>query len=256
MKPLNPPITDWQGRRVWVIGASSGIGAALTGQLREAGAHLALSARSEGGLQAIAHQQDLLLSLTVTDAEAVARACDELIETWGAIDMVIYCAGVYSPMRAWEIDLECVDDTLMTNLQGVYHLLATIVPHYLRTGSGGLCLLASVAGFSGLPKALAYGPTKAAIINLAQILYSDLSSRGVGVYLVNPGFVETRLTQQNDFSMPALISPDQAAQSIITGMSKGRFEIHFPKRFTLPMRWLARLPDRLRFYLVNKAVSS
>lgn len=255
MKPLNPAITDWRGHRVWLIGASSGIGAALAEQLREAGAHLALSGRNESALKKMAHQQDLVVPLDVTSADAMAQACDKLVLTWGGIDMAIYCAGVYTPMHTWEINLQRVDETMRINLQGVYHLLAAILPLYLQRQAGGLCLLASVAGFSGLPKALAYGPSKAALINLAQILYSDLSGRGIGVYLVNPGFVKTRLTQQNDFSMPALISPEQAARSILSGMAQGRFEIDFPKRFTRPMRWLARLPDRLRFYLVKKAVN-
>jgi len=131
-----------------------------------------------------------------------------------------------------------------------------ITPYFLRRHRGGICLVASVAGYTGLPEALAYGPSKAALINLAQILYTDLAPRGIGVYLVNPGFVETRLTQQNNFAMPALISPAEAAREIILGIAKGRFEIHFPKRFTWWMKWLSRLPDRLRFYLLSKAAKS
>ena len=107
-----------------------------------------------------------------------------------------------------------------------------------------------------MPKALAYGPGKAALINLAQILYTDLSPRGIGVYLINPGFVATRLTQNNDFHMPALITPDEAAEAILNGIGKGRFEVHFPKRFTGWMKWLGRMPDRLRFYLLKKAIET
>lgn len=256
MKSLNPKITDWQGQRVWIIGASSGIGAALAQQLGKAGARLALSARRENALREVALGDELILPVDVTDVAAIRRARSELLDRWRGIDLVIYCAGAYTPMRAWKIDLAKVHETLAINLQGVYNLLDAVVPIFVQQGSGGICLISSVAGYSGLPKALAYGPSKAALINLAQILYTDLSSRGIGVYLINPGFVATRLTQKNDFKMPALITPDAAANAIVSSLGKGRFEIHFPKRFTSWMKWLGRMPDRIRFYLVGKAVQS
>jgi len=256
MKTLNPAISDWQGRRVWIVGGSSGIGAALAGQLREAGAILALSARREKALRDVAGDKDVIVPVDVGDAEALSAALDLLLDRWGGVDMVIYCAGVYTPMRAWEIDLKLVRETLSINLQGVYNLLDAIVPVLIRQGSGGICLVSSAAGYTGLPKALAYGPGKAALINLAQILYTDLSPRGIGVYLVNPGFVATRLTQKNDFNMPALITPEKAAEEITAGIGKGQFEIHFPRRFTLWMKWLGRMPDRIRFYLLAKAVET
>jgi len=256
MKGLNPAITDWQGRRVWIVGASSGIGAALAAQLGKAGAHLALSARRENALREIAGDKDLTLPVDVSDAESLRTAHDQILSHWERIDMVIYCAGVYTPMRAWEIDLAVVKEALTINLQGVYNLLDALLPVYLEKGTGGICLVSSVAGYTGLPKALAYGPGKAALINLAQILYTDLSPKGIGVYLVNPGFVATRLTQNNDFNMPALITPDKAAEAILNGIGKGQFEIHFPKRFTGWMKWLSRMPDRIRFYLLGKAVET
>ena len=256
MSSLNPKICDWRSRRLWIVGASSGIGAALARQLGEAGARLALSARREDALREVNGERDgLLLPFDVTDRETLRAARDRLLDQWGGIDMLIYAAGLYTPMRTWEIDQEVVRQTLAVNLQGAYNLIEAVVPRLLEQGTGGLCLLASVVGYTGLPKALAYGPSKAALINLAQILYTDLSPRGIGVYLVNPGFVDTRLTRQNDFQMPALITPEKAASEILAGIGKGRFEIHFPKRFTLWMRWLARLPDPLRFYLLKRSVA-
>jgi short-subunit dehydrogenase len=256
MKSLNPKITDWDGKRVWIVGASSGIGAALARQLEKAGARLALSARREEALREVAVRDELIVPFDVTDVAALHRARDLLLDRWRGIDLVIYCAGVYTPMRAWEIDLAAVRETLAINLQGVYNLLEAVVPIFVRQGSGGICLVSSVAGYSGLPKAMAYGPSKAALINLAQILYTDLSPRGIGVYLINPGFVATQLTQQNDFKMPALITPDAAATAIVAGLGKGHFEIHFPRRFTGWMKFLSHLPDRIRFYLVGKAVET
>lgn len=256
MSSLNPKINDWQGKRVWLVGASSGIGAALATQLQGLGASLALSARREPPLLKLAGERDSVNSLDVNDPEAIRAVQEKLVREWGEIDLVIYCAGVYQPMRAWDMDLPAIRATLQTNLQGIYNLLEVITPYFLDRQTGGICLIASVAGYTGLPKALAYGPSKAAVINLAQILYTDLAPRGISVYLVNPGFVETRLTKQNDFSMPALISPVEAADKIIHGISRGRFEIDFPKRFTWWMKRISRLPDRLRFYLLGKVAES
>jgi short-subunit dehydrogenase len=123
----------------------------------------------------------------------------------------------------------------------------------LHQGAGGIAVVASVAGYGGLPDALIYGASKAALINFTETLYLDLSARGINVTLINPGFVETRLTAQNKFTMPALLTCAQAAQKIIAGFARGDFEIHFPKRFTLWLKLLSLLPYRAYFYLVKRA---
>jgi short-subunit dehydrogenase len=240
--------------RVWIVGASSGIGAALARRIGASGAQLALSARREQSLIELSREEDLILPLDVTKEEALQEAKDEILTTWGGLDLVIYCAGVYQPMRSWELQPSVIKQSLGINLQGVYNLLDAVLPLYLQQRSGRVAIVASVAGYTGRPKALAYGPSKAALINLTQILYTDLSAKGIGVYLINPGFVATRLTEQNDFDMPALITPDEAAKEILKGMRKGEFEIHFPKRFSLWMKLLSRLPDTIRFTLLKKAV--
>ena len=130
-----------------------------------------------------------------------------------------------------------------------------MLPGLLAQQSGHISLISSVAGYTGLPKSLAYGPTKAALINLAETLYLDLKDSGIGVSLVCPGFVETPLTAKNQFSMPALITPEQAAQEILKGWRKGAFEFHFPKRFTLWMKALRLLPYGARFAAVRKITS-
>ena len=122
----------------------------------------------------------------------------------------------------------------------------------LARGAGHISLVGSVAGYRGLPNSLAYGPTKAALINLAETLYLDLHGRGIGVSLVNPGFVQTPLTAGNDFAMPALLTPQQAATAILKGWARGNFEIHFPKRFTLWLQALRILPNRVFFQLVRR----
>ena len=136
---------------------------------------------------------------------------------------------------------------------GVMYGAACVAPSFVKRGSGAIAVVGSVAGYGGLPKAVTYGPTKAALINLAETLYLDLAPRGLGVYLICPGFVSTPLTAQNDFHMPALISAETAADEILAGLSRGVFEIHFPKRFTRFLKVLQWLPRRLYFPLIRRA---
>jgi len=131
-------------------------------------------------------------------------------------------------------------------------VLDAVLPHMLARKAGHISLISSVAGYRGLPKGLAYGPTKAALINLSESLFLDLQDSHIGVSLVCPGFVETKLTAQNDFKMPGLLTPDQAADEIVKGWAKGHFEIHFPKRFTLWVKALQLLPNGLYFRLIRK----
>jgi NAD(P)-dependent dehydrogenase (short-subunit alcohol dehydrogenase family) len=251
---LNPPIRDWAGLRVWLVGASTGIGLALAERLHRLGATVIVSARSAPALQAFVarHPGSLALPLDVTDRGAV-QAAAEAARVEGPLDLVCYCAGHYHAMRATDIDLDDLLKHHQINTVGVLHLLDAVTPALLARGSGHISLISSVAGFRGLPRSLAYGPTKAALINLAETLYLDLHPHGLGVSVINPGFVETPLTAQNDFPMPGLITPAQAAEAIVAGWARGCFDIHFPKRFTLWMKLLRLLPYRLYFALVRRA---
>lgn len=136
------------------------------------------------------------------------------------------------------------------NLMGTMNACAVVIPKLIRAGSGGIAVVSSVAGYGGLPTSLVYGATKAALINFAETLYLDLAPRGISVYVVNPGFVRTPLTDKNEFRMPALISAEEAAREIIRGFAAGRFEIHFPKRFTLWLKFMKLLPYRYRLYFL------
>ncbi len=254
LAPLNRPITDWRGRRVWIVGASSGIGAALAQQLLALGATLALSARRPAPLQALLDGQagHLVVPMDVSDAAAVQAAHDAVLAAWGGIDVVVWVSGIYTPVRAQDFSLATARDTVDTNLLGVFNGLAAVLPTLQRQRSGHLALVASVAGYIGLPRSLAYGPTKAAMINLAESLYLDLHPQDIGVSLICPGFVETPATAVNDFKMPALISPRQAATHIVEGFAQGRFETHFPKRFTLWLKLVRMLPYRLQFAMLGR----
>lgn len=251
---MNPRIQDWRAQRVWIIGASSGIGAALARDLIQRGAKLALSARNNESLQALAahYVNTLVLPFDVTQSIAVRRAHDEIMANWGGIDLVLIAAGTYQKMRADHFDLAAAKQMFETNLTGTLNCLDAVLPTLLAQGRGGIGIVASIAGLSGLPQALIYGPSKAALINLCESLYLDLHGRGIAVYLINPGFVATPLTAQNDFAMPALISAETAAAEILRGIERGEFHIHFPRRFTNWLRALRLLPYRLYFWLIHR----
>lgn len=252
--PLNPPLADWAGKRVWVIGASTGIGAALARRLIRAGARVALSARDAGRLAEVAglSPQVCLCPLDVAEPGALPRVATDIAARWGGVDAVFFVAARYRAVRAWELETDDIDATLRTNVAAVMQGCAAVLPAMLERGSGALVIVSSVAGYRGLPKALVYGASKAALINFAEALYLDLHPRGLGVHLVCPGFVETPLTANNDFHMPALISPDEAAGHILSGLRRGDFHIHFPKRFTRWLLLLRLLPARLYFAAVRK----
>ncbi|MFK7965105.1 MAG: SDR family NAD(P)-dependent oxidoreductase [Burkholderiaceae bacterium] len=252
-------ITDWAGKRVWIVGASSGIGEALAQQLARRGAVLALSARRAEPLQAIladAPEGSVVLPLDVTDELSVMTAVSSLSNNWESIDLVVWLAGTYTPMRAQSFDLKAARSVMDANIMGPLNGLGALLPQMLKQGHGGIALVSSVAGYRGLPKSLVYGPSKAALTNLAEALYIDLRETNIGVWVINPGFVETPLTAQNDFKMPALISTDEAARAIIEGFASGRFEIHFPKRFTMILKIMRTLPYRLYFAAVSKLVKA
>jgi NAD(P)-dependent dehydrogenase (short-subunit alcohol dehydrogenase family) len=255
--PLNPPIREWRGLRVWLVGASSGIGAALAAELAGRGARIALSARRQSALAEVARRctgadgAPLLLPLDVIDAAAVRDAHDRMLGEWGGIDLTVWLAGDYTPMRADAFELAAARRILDINL-AVFNGLEVLLPTLRRQRRGALAIVSSVAGYRGLPRSLVYGPTKAALNNLADALYLDLHPLGVGVHLVCPGFVDTPLTAGNEFPMPGLIGPEEAARHIAAGLEKGRFEIRFPLTFTLVMRLLGMLPHRLYFALVRR----
>jgi len=252
--PLNPRLNDWRGKTVWLVGASSGIGAATAHALHVLGAKVVVSARQTTLLEAfvLTHPGSQSLALDVTDAAAV-HAAAQLLLAQGPLDCVVYCAGHYQAMRADNLNLADMKRHVEVNYTGALHVLDAVLPALLARGQGHLSLIGSVAGFGGLPNSLAYGPTKAALINLAETLYLDVRGKGLGVSIINPGFVQTPLTAGNTFVMPALLTPEQAAQAILKGWARGVFEIHFPKRFTLWLKALRLLPYRAYFYLVERA---
>jgi len=246
-------LRDWQGKTVWIVGASSGIGLATASALHARGARVLVSARNLQALDTFVQQHagSRALALDATDGVAVRAVTAEVLAA-GPLDCLLYCAGHYSAMRATALDLADMQRHLAVNYSGALLVLDAVLPALLAQGHGHISLVGSVAGYRGLPNSLAYGPTKAALINLAETLYLDLHGQGIGVSLINPGFVQTPLTANNAFEMPALLTPAQAAQAILRGWARGAFEVHFPKRFTLWLKALRVVPNRAYFYLVRR----
>jgi len=256
--PLNPAITDWRDRVVWIVGASSGIGRATAARLHALGALVVVSARNVAALDEFVatHPGSHAIALDVGDRAALAAALQQVLALRGRLDLALYCVGHYRAMRTADFDLGEMSLHMQVNYFGALNWLDAVLPALVAQQFGHISLVSSVAGYRGLPHALAYGPTKAALQHLAETLYLDLRPAGIGVSVVNPGFVATPLTAANRFDMPGLLSPEQAAQHIVRGWARGRFEIHFPKRFTLWLKLMRLLPHGLYFAVVRRATGA
>ena len=230
-----------EAETIWIIGASEGIGAALAREWAGRGARLVVSARSREPLEALASSlgsDHVAVPLDVSDRASLESAA-EAIAKIGPLDRVVHLAALYDPGKIADLEPEKAAQIVNVNLTGSFHI-AQVAPTLLREG-GQLALCGSVAGYIGLPQGQIYSATKAGVINLAESLRSELAGR-IDVRLINPGFVDTRLTKRNDFTMPALMTPQAAATAIIDGLASRRFEIHFPKRLTLGLKLLSALP--------------
>jgi NADP-dependent 3-hydroxy acid dehydrogenase YdfG len=251
-------IDSFVNQRIWVIGASSGIGEACAKAFMNAGAKVALSSRRAERLNTLAQSaepgQALVLSLDVTHQVQLISAYQSIVEAWGGLDLLLFVSGVYTPLRADNFDFEIAQKTIDANLLGPMRAVSIVLPDMLKAQAGHIAIVGSVAGYSGLPKALAYGPSKAGIINFCETLYYDLLPQGVGVHMISPGFVATEATAQNDFEMPALITAEEAAKEILSGLQAGEFDIHFPKRFSGFLKFLRILPYPLYFWVVRRFV--
>ena len=253
-----PAISNFKQQRVWVIGASSGIGEACVRALFQKGARVALSSRRVDRLKAIARgypkEDHLILPVDVMHEADVQDAYQKIEKEWGGVDLLLFVSGIYIPMRADTFNMTNAQKTVDSNILGPMRAVATVLPAMLNRSSGHIAIVGSVAGYSGLPKALAYGPTKAAMINFCETLFYDLQPKGIGVHMISPGFVETEATAQNDFEMPALISATTAANEILDGIARGEFDIHFPKRFSGFLKFLRLLPYPIYFWILRKFV--
>ena len=244
----------YQNEVVWVIGASSGIGAALAKELAARGAMLALSARRKEALEKLTSQLregHKIFALDVTDAELVARTAQAIRAAFGKIDRVILLSAAYQPMQADALDLHMTRQMLDVNLMGAFHVVHAVLPIFKEQQVGQLALCGSVAGYMGLPQGQPYSATKAAVMNLAESLKAELPS-AIDIKLISPGFVKSELTDKNDFNMPMIISAEKAASHIADGLLRRGFEVHFPKAFTRGLKFLRILPYMMAFKMTKR----
>ena len=241
----------------FITGASSGIGYALSEKLVADGHKLSVLARRTDRLEALAaeHPNLLALSCDVTDEAAIRASVKTAMEHHGPVDVAVLNAGIYQPQDSREMEPDIYARHMDVNYMGVVRSIAALLPDMLARKHGHLALMASVAGYRGLPLAAAYSPTKAAVIALAESMMFDLRDSGVKLQIINPGFVETEATDVNQFEMPDIISAETAADEIIAGLQTDQFEIAFPRSFVRKMRILRLLPNRWYFRLMQKVIS-
>ena len=241
------------GQRVWLTGASSGIGAAVATELMRRGARVAITARRREALDAVAGTTGMRVEPgDVTDEVEVGRIAQALLADWGAIDLVILNAGVYEPVTPDTFRAEVFRMHLDVNVMGAVNCIQAVLPGMRSRRVGRIAVTSSVTGYAGLPLASAYGATKAFLISMCDALRADLASSGVKVTLIAPGFVRTPLTDQNPFAMPGIIEPDAAARIICDGLERGSAEIGVPRKALLFMKALAMIPAPLRRWYVAR----
>ena len=239
---------------IWIIGASSGIGYALAVELAAQGATLALSARRKEELEQLKQtigERHMIYPLDVSDTELVIRTAKAIHAGSGRIDRVIFMAAAYTPMQLDALDMLVTKHMVDVNILGAFNVVHAVLPLFKEQKSGQIALCGSVAGYVGLSGGQPYSATKAAVLNIAESLVLECPKH-IDVKLISPGFVRTALTDKNDFSMPMIITPEAAAKAIAGGIRSKRFEIHFPKRFTLILKLLRVLPYALAFRITRK----
>jgi len=237
---------DFAGKRYWLVGASEGLGLALAQKLSAAGAELILSARSEDTLAAAVAAlpgKATPLAVDVASTESVDAAAAQL----GDLDGMVFLAGVYWPMRAQDWDAKAAEAMANVNFTGCIRAVGAALPGMVARKKGHIVITGSLSGFRGLPGAIGYAASKAGTMVLAESLYADLRKTGIAVQLANPGFIRTRLTAKNDFTMPFIMEPEAAADIMFRHMQSGGFKISFPTVFSWLFRGGNFLPDWLYY---------
>ncbi|MBD9573505.1 SDR family NAD(P)-dependent oxidoreductase [Ensifer adhaerens] len=252
----NHALHETDRRKVaWVTGASSGIGKSLALRLALDGWTVAVSARNSVELDTLARSLENKIHsfpLDVTDREAAENTVRDIEMRLGPISLAVFGAGTYRRDSLSTFDAAAIGEMVGLNIMGTVNCLQAIMPAMTTRRSGRIAVMASVAGYTGLPGAAGYGATKAALINMCEALYPELERQGVQMTIINPGFVDTPLTRQNDFPMPFLISSESAAEYIMRGLERGKFEIAFPWRMKVVLKLLKALPPSLRFALTRR----
>jgi len=241
----------WTGKRYWLIGASEGLGRALAHEMSRAGVELVLSARNAESLQSLAGELPAkaeVVPLDVASLDAVQAAA----ETIGPVDGMVFLAGIYWPMKAQELDVAKAEAMVDVNFTGALRSVGAVLPDMVAKDAGHIVITGSLSGFRGLPGAVGYAASKAGVMALAESLECDLRETGVDIQIINPGFIKTRLTDKNDFSMPFIMTPEAAAREMWEFMQTSRFKKSFPRLFSYVFRLSQLMPDWLYFRLFGR----
>ena len=243
-------------KKIWITGASSGIGKSVAEKFANEGWKVAVSARRKELLDELAKNPNIVsFPLDVTNRNQINEVFKNIIDNFGELDICLFSSGTYEPKDEQNIDPDKIKNVINVNFLGVIDCVKSVERYFKDKKSGHISIVSSIAGYRGLPNSSGYGPSKAALTNFSESIYFDFKKFGVRVSVVSPGFIKTPLTDKNEFPMPFLKTPEYAAEKIFNGLVKSSaFEIHFPKGLTLTLKFLRILPYRLYLFLVDKLV--
>ena len=243
-------------KKIWVTGASSGIGKAVAEKFAKEGWKVAVSARRREILEDMANNDKIFsYPLDVTNKDQVNSTFEKIIEDFGGLNLCIFSSGTYDPKNEKSIDVDKIKNVIDVNFMGVVNCVKSVEKNFKQKKSGQISIVSSIAGYRGLPNSSGYGPSKAALTNFAESIYFDFKKFNVNVSVISPGFIKTPLTDKNEFSMPFLETPEFAAKKIYNGLIRNNsFEIHFPKPLTLLLKFFRILPYKIYLFLVDKTV--
>tara|TARA_B100001057_G_scaffold451081_1_gene493725 strand:+ start:1622 stop:2374 length:753 start_codon:yes stop_codon:yes gene_type:complete len=243
-------------KKIWITGASSGIGKAVAEKFAKEGWKVAVSARRKEILDQISDDQNIFsFPLDVTNEKDCKMTFEEINKKLNGIDICFFCSGTYDPKKEQEINLEQNRFVMDVNYFGTLNCVKAVEKNFKDKRSGHISIVSSIAGYRGLPNSSGYGPSKAALINFAESIYFDFKKFDVRVSVVSPGFIKTALTDKNEFDMPFIRSTEFAAEKIYKGLINSKsFEVHFPKQLTFTLKFLRILPYKIYLFLVDKLV--
>ena len=243
-------------KKVWITGASSGIGKAVAEKFANEGWKVAISARRKEILDDMSNHQNIFsYPLDVTNQDQVDNVFKKIINEFGNIDLCIFSSGTYDPKNEKTINIEKIKNVINVNFIGVVNCVKVVETYFKEKKSGQISIVSSIAGYRGLPNSSGYGPSKAALTNFTESIYFDFKKFNVKISVISPGFIKTPLTDKNEFSMPFIESPEFAAKKIFNGLVKNNsFEIHFPKPLTLLLKLFRILPYKIYLFLIEKGV--
>ena len=243
-------------KKVWITGASSGIGKALAKKFATEGWKVAASARRKEILDEMSNHENIFsYPLDVTNQDQIKTSFEKIIEDFEGLDLCVFSSGTYDPKLEQEINVKQNKFVMETNFFGVLYCINAVENYFKNKKAGHISIVSSIAAYRGLPNSSGYGPSKAALTNLAESLYFDFKKHNVRISLVSPGFIKTPLTDKNEFPMPFIKSPEFAAKKMFNGLTKSKaFEIHFPKALTILLKIFRILPYKIYLFLIDKGV--